>query len=115
MAKTVSKSTAKVVKRDATKKRRKGKQTFNSYIFKVMKQVHPEFRISKKGMLIVNNFVVDTFERVCAEASKLCKYSKRSTLASRDVQSALRLVLPGELSKHAVSEGTKAMTKFNQA
>ena len=28
---------------------------------------------------------------------------------------AVRLVLPGELAKHAVSEGTKAVTKFTQA
>ena len=115
MVKTAPKKTTKVAKKDVTKKRRKGKQTFNSYIFKVLKQVHPESRISKKGIAIVNNFVTDTFERVCVEASKLCKYSKRETLAARDVQSALRLVLPGELSKHAVSEGTKAMTKFNAA
>ena len=64
---------------------------------------------------IVNNFVTDTFEKIATEAGKLCKITKRSTLSSRDVQSAIRLVLPGELSKHAVSEGTKAMTKFNQA
>ena len=34
---------------------------------------------------------------------------------ARAVQTAVRLVLPGELSKHAVSEGTKAVTKFNQS
>jgi len=27
-------------------------------------------------------------------------------------QTAVRLILPGELAKHAVSEGTKAVTKF---
>jgi histone H2A len=31
------------------------------------------------------------------------------------VQTAVRLVLPGELAKHAVSEGTKAVTKYNAA
>jgi len=31
------------------------------------------------------------------------------------VQTAVRLVLPGELAKHAVSEGTKAVTKFSAA
>ena len=31
---------------------------------------------------------------------------------SRDIQTATRLILPGELAKHAVSEGTKAVTKF---
>ena len=96
-------------------KRRKAKRTFNSYIFKIMKQVHPETRISKKGIAIINNFVTDTFEKIATEASKLCRIHKSATMASRDVQSAIRLVLPGELAKHAVSEGTKAMTKFSQA
>ena len=98
-----------------TIKRRKGVQSYNSYIFKVMKQVHPETRISKKGIAIINNFVTDTFEKIATEASKLCRIHKGMTMGSRDVQSAIRLVLPGELAKHAVSEGTKAMTKFSQA
>ena len=108
MAKTI-----KTVAKKVTKKR--SAETYKSYINKVLKQVQPKTRISKKGMTIVNNFVCDTFERVASEAGKLCKMNKRSTLSSRDVQSAIRLVLPGELSKHAVSEGTKAMTKFSQA
>ena len=86
---------AKAVKKTIVK-RRKAKQSFNSYIFKIMKQVHPETRISKKGIAIVNNFVTDTFERIATEASKLCRIHKRGTISSRDVQSAVRLVLPGE-------------------
>ena len=31
--------------------------------------------------------------------------------AAQDIQAAVRLVLPGELAKHAVSEGTKAVAK----
>ena len=92
--------------------RRKAKRSFNSYIFKIMKQVHPETRISKKGIAIINNFVTDTFEKIATEASKLCRVHGNATMASRDVQSAIRLVLPGELAKHAVSEGTKAVTKY---
>ena len=109
--KPTGKKSAPVVK---TMKRR-APESYKSYIFKVLKQVHPKMRVSKKGIAIVNNFVTDTFEKIATEAGKLCKITKRSTLSSRDVQSAIRLVLPGELSKHAVSEGTKAMTKFNQA
>ena len=105
----------KNVVKKTTQKRRKPVQSYNGYIFKVMKQVHPETRISKKGMTIINNFVEDTFEKIASEASKLCRMHKRATMSSRDVQSAIRLVLPGELAKHAVSEGTKAMTKFSQA
>ena len=46
------------------------------------------------------------------QASKLCRYSKKKTLSSREIQTSVRLMLPGELSKHAVSEGTKAVTKY---
>jgi histone H2A len=34
------------------------------------------------------------------------------TLSSREIQTAVRLLLPGDLAKHAVSEGTKAVTKY---
>ena len=105
----------KVAPKPTVARRRRRTVSYNSYIFKVMKQVHPETRISKKGIAIINNFVTDTFEKVALEASKLCRIHKRGTISSRDVQSAVRLVLPGELAKHAVSEGTKAMTKFSQA
>lgn len=46
------------------------------------------------------------------EAVKLMKYNHKHTLTSREMQTSVRLLLPGELAKHAVSEGTKAVTKF---
>ena len=41
--------------------------------------------------------------------------SRRSTITSREIQTAVRLMLPGELAKHAVSEGTKAVTKYTSS
>ena len=96
-------------------RRRRRASTFNTYIHRVLKQVHPKITISKKSMSIMNSFVTDTFERVAGAAGALAKQNKRATLSSREIQSALRLVLPGELAKHAVSEGTKAVTKFTSA
>ncbi|CAH2020343.1 unnamed protein product [Acanthoscelides obtectus] len=63
-------------------------------------------------MSIMNSFVNDIFERIAAEASRLAHYNKRATITSREIQTAVRLLLPGELAKHAVSEGTKAVTKY---
>ncbi|CAO2595498.1 Histone H2A type 1-E [Lemmus lemmus] len=63
-------------------------------------------------MGIMNSFVNDIFERIAGEASRLAHYNKRSTITSREIQTAVRLLLPGELAKHAVSEGTKAVTKY---
>jgi len=87
--------------------------SYATYIYKVLKQVHPDTGISKKGMVIMDNFVHDVFERLASEAGRLARYNKKSTISSREVQTAVRLTLPGELAKHAVSEGTKAVTKYN--
>ena len=120
MAKTPAKKAAKVAKAAATgdkkKKRSKSrKESYGIYIYKVLKQVHPETGISKKGMSIINSFINDIFEKVVGEAGKLARYNKKATLSSREIQTAVRLALPGELAKHAVSEGTKAVTKFTSA
>ena len=117
MAKTPSKKAAKATTPSDKKAKRSNKrvESFHTYIYKVLKQVHPEQGISKKSISILNSFITDIFDRTLVEAGKLARYSKRSTVSSREVQSAIRLVLPGELAKHAVSEGTKAVTKFTSA
>ncbi|KAK3705030.1 hypothetical protein QZH41_003902 [Actinostola sp. cb2023] len=97
------------------KRSRRRKETYSIYIYKVMKQVHPDTGISSKAMLIMNSFVQDVFERIAGEASRLAHYNKKSTITSREIQTAVRLLLPGELAKHAVSEGTKAVTKYTSS
>ena len=63
----------------------------------------------------MNSCVNDLFERIANEASRLTKYNNKSTISSREIQTAVRLLLPGELAKHAVSEGTKAVTKYTSS
>ncbi|KAF7318867.1 Histone H2B [Mycena chlorophos] len=114
--KKAGKKTAKAAApADGEKKKRKKvrKETYSSYIYKVLKQVHPDTGISNKAMAILNSFVNDIFERIATEASKLAQYSKKSTISSREIQTSVRLILPGELAKHAISEGTKSVTKYS--
>merc|ERR1712097_24552 len=111
--KTAKKSVSTTGDKKKVKRKKARHETFGVYIYKVLKQVHPEIGISKRSMSIMNSFINDTFERIALEASKLCRYSKKKTLSSREVQTAVRLLLPGELARHAVSEGTKAVTKFS--
>ena len=118
MAKTAGKKASKAASSkkasgdDKKSRSKKRVETYSSYIYKVLKQVHPETGISKKAMSVMGSFINDIFERVATEAGKLARYNKKATLSSREIQTAVRLVLPGELAKHAVSEGTKAVTKF---
>jgi histone H2B len=115
--KAVSKAVSKAgPKGDGTKKRhKKRKETYAIYIYKVLKQVHPDTGISSKAMSIMNSFVNDIFERIANEASKLAHHNGKSTISSREIQTSVRLLLPGELAKHAVSEGTKAVTKYTSS
>ncbi len=101
--------------RAAHHNKRKRTETFSVYIYRVLKQVHPETGVSKRSMNIMNSFISDIFEKIALESSKLVRYNKKHTLSSREVQTAVRLLLPGELAKHAVSEGTKAVTKYSSA
>ena len=114
MAKTPSKKSAKAPKKAGEGKKKKSRtESYSSYIYKVLKQVHPDTGISKKGMSIMNSFINDIFERIAGEAGKLARYSKKATLSSREIQTSVRLMLPGELAKHAVSEGPSHFLFFS--
>lgn len=86
---------------------------YASFIYKVLKQVHPDASVSAKAMLIMESLVSDLFERIASEAGRLARYNKKHTVTSREIQTAVRLILPGELAQHAVNEGSKAVTKYS--
>ena len=116
MAKPTSKKPAKkTVAKGGSKAKKSKTETYKIYIYKVLKQVHPDTGISRKAMSIMNSFINDIFEKTATEAGRLCRYNKKATMSSREIQTAIRLVLPGELAKHAVSEGTKAVTKYTSS
>ncbi|XP_037008880.2 histone H2B type 2-F-like [Artibeus jamaicensis] len=93
------KAVTKVQKKDGKKRKRSRKESYSVYVYKVLKQVHPDTGISSKAMGIMNSFVNEFNGRAL---------NKRSV-------TAVRLLLPGELAKHAVSEGTKAVTKYTSS
>ena len=108
------KAVTKAQKKDGKKRKRSCKEGYSVYVYKVLKQVHLDTGISSKAMEIMNSFV-NIFEPIAGEASRLVHYNKRSTIISREIQTAVRLLLPGELAKHSVSEGTKAVTKYTSS
>ena len=113
--KAPAKAAAKKTGKAAGVRRKARHESYASYVFKVLRQCHPDVNISKKAMGVMNSFINDIEERISAEGGKLARYNKSKTLTSREIQTSVRLLLPGELAKHAVSEGTKAVTKFTQA
>ncbi|XP_032702091.1 histone H2B-like [Lontra canadensis] len=85
--------------------------SFATYFPRVLKQVHEGLNLSQQAVSVMDSFVKDMFERIVDEASRLARSTKRSTITFREMQTAVHLLLPGEIGKHAESEATKAQTK----
>lgn len=86
---------------------------YDVYIYKVLKQVHPDTGISGSAMRASDELVHHIIRRIMMHAN--AARGDRATITSRDIQTGVRLALPGELAKHAVSEGGKAVSKFATA
>uniref|UniRef100_A0A0N4ZEA7 Histone domain-containing protein n=1 Tax=Parastrongyloides trichosuri TaxID=131310 RepID=A0A0N4ZEA7_PARTI len=100
-------------RRNAARRRRVNRdKKFNVYIYRVLKAMHQDIGITKKGMDVMNSFVLDMFERFANEASRLVRMRNRKTLKLRDFITASKLILEGELGNFAHSEGLLAITKY---
>ncbi|XP_032994087.1 histone H2B 1/2/3/4/6-like [Lacerta agilis] len=89
----------KTQKKGDKKCKKSRKESYSIYVYKVLKQVHPDKGISSKSMSIMNSFVSDIFE--CIAAESFCLDNKRSTITSREIQTVVCLLLC-----------TKAVTKY---
>jgi histone H2B len=68
--------------------------------------------VAKRTMSQLNEVIADLLMNIMDEARKLTLFSKKSTLSSKEIESSCKLLFKGELQKHAINEGRKAITKF---
>ena len=112
MVKKMMKSKKPAPAKDAKKVKKMKRASYQTYIWRVLKQVHPEIQINRKSMQVMGNIVDDIFNRLGKTASDVSKLNKNKFIKARDVNTAVRLLLSGELGKHALSETTKAVGNF---
>lgn len=121
-------SSRKSLNKNGTKKRVKTNYSnFKMYIHKILKQVDmgrkknkkdDKLTISKKAMVIVNDFMIDIFQRIAGEAAQLAimdkhrSGNKNAILSSRHIQTAMHFHLSGELCINAKAEGIKAVRMY---
>ncbi|KAL7700590.1 Histone H2B [Lotmaria passim] len=98
----------------ARKSHRKPKRSWNVYINRSLKAINSQMSMSSRTMRIVNSYVNDVMERIATEAASIVRANKKRTLGAREVQTAVRIVLPAELAKHAMAEGTKAVSNSSR-
>ncbi|XP_031638798.1 histone H2B.11-like [Contarinia nasturtii] len=99
---------------------KKNARNLRPYILKVMRKDGRELRINKKALDIVNDLVLDVFDRLAREASNILRRNlkpvqKSAILTDNDLKCAVHLLIPGELGKYASEQGRKAIQDFNKS
>lgn len=60
-------------------RRAKNQDRFNTYIYKVLKQVHPDTGLSNHAMAIMDDFVQFTLQRIALQAQIVVEQEKAKT------------------------------------
>ena len=62
---------------------------------------------------MLNEVLLDSYDLILKESRHLMQFSKKQTLSSKECESAVKLLIPGELGKSAIQEGRKALQKYS--
>ena len=81
----------------AVKRRRTRRETYGGYIYRVLKQVHPDVRISNKAMSVMNCFLNDLLQNFASEASRLVM---KKSMPGPQIHTSLRLLVPANFDTH---------------
>ena len=84
--------------------------TYTTYIKRLAKKGGKKVALSGKAVKVLQSFVADLFEQLAMEAGSLARSTKKKTISSSEIQTAVRLTLPPELAAHAIAESSKAVT-----
>ena len=110
-AKSRKRQPARKTPKKSKKKRRR--ESYSGYIYKVLKSIDPDKGVSSRGMAVLNDMVSHLFGEIAGAAKSLVESSGSQTIKSRDIESAVLLVCGRvPLGSHAVKEGQRALTNF---
>ena len=88
---------------------------FRTYIRSVLKDQDAETGMTGSSLTAMNDLVNILAVRIVSTALSLQNHTDRTRLQSRDFLTAIHLVLPPELAKHAYAEVQKATRKYKQS
>ena len=93
----------------------KNEDNLQIYIYRLLKQVHPEVGISRASMAVVNKMILEVYKKLATNASEMSHSIKAKGLSAKDVQSAVKLTIPGELQKHCLTEVARAVATYDNS
>lgn len=86
--------------------------SFTIYITRLLKEVNPKLSLSNDSKNYLQNILISFLDHFMIYISTMMDHNRVKTLSTRDIQSSVRLFFVGELAKHAISVGIKAVTRF---
>ncbi|XP_045393848.1 late histone H2B.L4-like [Lemur catta] len=101
--------------------RRRGRRSsrrggsFATYFARIVRQFPGRLRLSQEAVSVMDSFVHDMLERIGEEAGRLARYTEHATITTREIQTAVRLMMPGHLGRNAVTAGIKAVLRHTRS
>lgn len=87
---------------------------FSTYNHRLLKTLYPNTGISGPALACLDNTVIIIIEKIMFGVNKIMLHTNKKTISDREIEGVVRMILPEELAKHAISEGTKAVMKFTK-
>ena len=87
---------------------------FRTYLQRVLKQNHPDTGCTAKGMTQLNQLSNSIGLEFAKTAVSLCKDIDHITVTSREIQTAVYLIVPNCMRKKTVEKGKNAVTNYNR-
>ena len=89
-----------------------GNLHLDTYIRKVLKQIHPAIGLDANALSVVNQLVTFVLGRIACVVSSLHSAVHHETITAREIETAVRIAFPVELGKHAVAAASNAATRY---
>lgn len=91
---------------------------YKRYLARLLHKINSESQqsnltISSNAMECMSNFMADIFDKIATEAGQLVQKNKTKTLSASEINSAVRIVMPGELGRHANLMADKKLKNMN--
>ncbi|GBN29861.1 hypothetical protein AVEN_225082-1 [Araneus ventricosus] len=97
------------VQRIRGKKQRREELSFKPYILRMKKIVSPDMKLSSIALEDLDNLISNVYEIYCSELQLLSSHTKKKTLTAKDVESATKLCIPGNMKNKAMDFGRRCV------
>lgn len=87
---------------------------FETYITRVLNQVHPNAEMSSEGKELINQKLIAVADKLSHTAILIAKNAKLKTVTANQLEIAVETFFPGNLKDHACSDGEKAIKKYDK-